>query len=90
MLPMVLLVSCATQEPPPAATIATIQGDPQLAEHIEILFHENNIVGGAGGSVVYGIKVRNQDKDKAINLLRRDSAEKGYWIRFNGEESKAN
>ena len=64
--------------------VATISGDPDLASRLDHLLAKQGIGSIIEGSVVYGVQVAPDQREKAIKILKADSERQGYWIKFDG------
>jgi hypothetical protein len=83
----VSLCSCTSKTAPhgrgdPQSFVGVAAIDPAKAEHVTRLLEANGIPSVVEGSVVYGVSIPPSMKDKAITILKADSAKQGYYIKL--------
>lgn len=93
ILPLLMAVSTSTPASPATQPTPNAGSHALVFVHIAVIYSKdgdqverllegNSIRSAIEGSVVYGVSVRPEDRDKAIELLKADAAKRGYWIRF--------
>ena len=79
----------ASQEAQKWVSVATVSGSDWITiTHVTSLLEKEGIAAFAEGSVLYGVCVPPGDYEEAWEVLRKDSAERGYWIALAGENDK--
>ena len=62
-------------------TIGSIPGRRAIVTRVELLLDANDIPNALEGSKAFGVAVRLKDRQRAKELIRRDSELGGYYLR---------
>jgi hypothetical protein len=87
---LALACSCSRQSSPPPrvgystnlVSVAGIDANPKVAEHVLAVLSRAGIEGFVNGSVIYDISVRSDAREQAIDALKRDAATNKHRIFF--------
>jgi hypothetical protein len=70
-----------------APIIASITGNDRITQiHITNLLLSHNIESSMEGSLIYGVSVASPNAQQAIELLRSDATNNGYYVWFGGKD----